>query len=127
MPLNLCEFCTKVLFFFLYSNEIRFPISAAILDGIEAIRKMLDNNIKISYLCGMTQLTLSIADNHLKFFLELIKKFDFVKIEQKSDIQDLTNEQKSVLENRLKTYINNPETYLDLKDVKNNIRKRYEV
>ena len=75
----------------------------------------------------MTQLTLSIADNHLKFFLELIKKFDFVKIEQKSDIQDLTNEQKSVLENRLKTYINNPETYLDLKDVKNNIRKRYEV
>lgn len=40
----------------------------------------------------MTQLTLKIQDNKIQFFLELIKNFDFVKVE-KGDYTEPTKEE----------------------------------
>jgi len=75
----------------------------------------------------MAQITLNIADNQVNFFLELIKKFDFVKIEENSDYTELTQQQKDVINERLENYKRNPESYTDIEEVKNNIKKRYEV
>ena len=75
----------------------------------------------------MAQLTLNISDNQINFFLELIKKFDFVRVENKTATVELTEEQKNILDERLENYKNNPNSYIDLKDVKENIRMKYEL
>ncbi len=75
----------------------------------------------------MTQLTLSVSDNQINFFLELIKKFDFVRVENKTATIDLTEEQKNILDERLKNYKNNPNSYIDLKDAKEDLRIKYEL
>lgn len=75
----------------------------------------------------MTQLTLNIADNQINFFLELIKRFDFVKIENESDSIELSEKQKATLDGRLKNYKNNPDSYLDIKEVRNNLKEKYEL
>ena len=75
----------------------------------------------------MAQLILDIADNKVNFFLELIKKFDFIKVKEKSKYIELTVEQKDILEERIENYKNNPESYIDFDDVKSNIKKRYDI
>lgn len=75
----------------------------------------------------MTQLTLNIADNQINFFLELIKRFDFVKIENESDSIELSEKQKATLDGRLKNYKNNPDSYLNIKEVRNNLKEKYEL
>jgi len=75
----------------------------------------------------MAQLTLNISDNQVNFFLELIKKFDFVRVENKTDTVELTEEQKSILDERLENYKNNPTSYIDLKDAKEDLRMKYEL
>ena len=75
----------------------------------------------------MAQLTLNISDNQINFFLELIKKFDFVRVENKTTTVELTEEQKNILDERLKNYKNNPNSYIDMKDVKENLRMKYEL
>ena len=64
----------------------------------------------------MAQLTLNISDNQIKFFLELINKFDFVRVENKTATVELTEEQKSILDERLEKYKNNPKSYIDLEE-----------
>jgi len=75
----------------------------------------------------MAQLTLNISDNQINFFLELIKKFDFVRVENKTAPLELTEEQKSILDERLENYKNNPTSYIDLEDAKKNLRMKYEL
>ncbi len=71
----------------------------------------------------MTQIILNIKDNKLGFFLELIKNFDFIKLEQADDLE-LTKVHKAILDQRLENYKNNPDSYLDWEEVKKDIEKR---
>ena len=75
----------------------------------------------------MTQLTLNIADNQINFFLELIKKFDFVKVENESENIELSEKEKSTLDRRLENHKNNPNSYLDIEEVRNNLKEKYEL
>ena len=54
---------------------------------------------------------LNIKDNHVNFFINLLRRFDFVKIESEKGFTELTDHQKSILDERLE---NNPESYLVL-------------
>lgn len=75
----------------------------------------------------MTQLTLNISDNQINFFLELIKRFDFVKVESKFATVELTEKQKSILDKRLENYKTNPNSYINLEEAKENLRMKYEL
>ena len=75
----------------------------------------------------MTQLTLNIEDNQINFFLELIKKFDFVKVENESENIELSEKDKSTLDRRLENYKNNPNSYLDIEEVRSNLKEKYEL
>jgi hypothetical protein len=50
----------------------------------------------------MTQLTLNINDNKVNFFLELIKNFDFVKVENQDYIEPTKDEIKKNIKQGLK-------------------------
>jgi len=53
----------------------------------------------------MIDLHLKIDENNYDFFIELIKKFDFVEIEQDNDTY-LTKKQKEVIEKRKNELLN---------------------
>ena len=71
----------------------------------------------------MTQITLNIKDSKLEFFLELIKNFNFINLEQ-TDEFELTEAHKTILDQRLNNYKNNPDSYLDWEEVQKDIGKR---
>jgi hypothetical protein len=48
----------------------------------------------------MTQITLNIKDSKLGFFLELIRNFEFIKMEQTDDFE-FTEVYKAILDQRL--------------------------
>ncbi len=73
----------------------------------------------------MTQLTLNIKNNQINFFLELIKRLDFVKVEEISSDIELTEYQKNILNERLEDYKSNPESYLESDYLKGNLRNKY--
>ena len=73
----------------------------------------------------MARLTLNISDNHLNFFLELIKRFDFVKVESKSD--ELTDEQKNILDERLENYKTNSNAYTTIEETKEKLKTKYDL
>ena len=70
----------------------------------------------------MALITLNISDNQINFFLELIERFDFVKIESKSATVELTEKHKNILEERLENYNNNPDSYINLEEAKENTK-----
>ena len=74
----------------------------------------------------MAQLIIKVKDNQIGFLVELLQKFDFVEIENLYDIE-LSNEQKTILEERLIKYNEDPDSSVDWDDVKSNIKKRYEL
>jgi hypothetical protein len=74
----------------------------------------------------MAQLVIKVEDNHIGFLVELLQKFDFVEIENLYDIE-LSDEQKSILEERLIKYKEDPDASVDWNDVKSHIEKRYEL
>lgn len=90
------------------------------------ISYMTYNTFVVKIIC-MTQLVLNIKDSHVAFFLDLIRRFDFVKIENEKGSNELTDHQKNILDERLNNYQNNPDSYLDWEDIKKDIEKRYEV
>ena len=57
--------------------------------------------------------------------MELIKRFDFVKVETKSF--ELTDEQMNILDDRLEDYKKNPDTYTSLEKTKEKLRAKYEL
>ena len=69
------------------------------------------------------KLTLNIQDNSLAKILPLIeylKSLDFVKVDEESEeLFFLTDEQKSIIDQRIQT---KPEDYLTWEDVKKNLR-----
>ena len=74
----------------------------------------------------MAQLIIKVKDNQIGFLVELLQKFDFVEIENLYDIE-LSNEQKTILEERLIKYNEDPDSSVDWDDIKSNIKKRYEL
>ena len=70
---------------------------------------------------------------YVKAFLKALKiqfnvsKERFINAEDKCDDIELTDKQKDILNERLEDYKNNPNSYLDVDEVKNSIKKNYEL
>jgi len=71
----------------------------------------------------MAHFSITIPDNKISFFKELINNLSFAKVEEEQEIE-LSEAQKSIIDQRLKNYKNNPDSYLDWKDVQKDIEKR---
>ncbi|OYT10549.1 MAG: hypothetical protein B6I18_08515 [Bacteroidetes bacterium 4572_112] len=82
------------------------------------------NNI-VLIIFDMALITLNIPENKISFVRELIDKFDFIKIEKEDVSLELTEKQKNILNERLVNYENNPDSYLDMDEVKDNLKKDY--
>ena len=68
------------------------------------------------------KITVNIEEDKLDFFLELMNHLDFVKIESVQGIE-LSDEQKDILDRRLKYLENNPDDVVDWKDFKKEMNK----
>ena len=86
--------------------------------GPEAITIFLDNNIKIPYLCNMTQFTVSIADNKVGIFLEFMENLAFVKTVEKVEDFTISEEHKNIVRERVKESDKNPDLLLNWEEVK---------
>lgn len=71
----------------------------------------------------MTQLSVTIPDNKLDFFVELLQNLGFASIEP-METGSLTDAQKAILDQRLENYKTNPESYIDWKTVQTEIESR---
>ncbi len=72
----------------------------------------------------MVHFKVSIPDNKINFFIELIHSLDFAKIEEQSSDFILSEAHKDILDERLENYKNNPDSYLDKESVKNDLKNR---
>jgi hypothetical protein len=66
----------------------------------------------------MKQLTLNIPDNQYAFFLELVQKLGFVKIEE----LDVPEEHKTIVRERMKKSRQDPDRLLDWEQAEGNFR-----
>ena len=70
----------------------------------------------------MKQISIQIEDDQVPFVIDLLEKFDFVKIEKAVDTNfSLTKRQIELVEIERKKAKENPESLLDWDDVKNSI------
>jgi len=88
-------------------NVITAPISE---DKLEYVKAFL-NALKIQF---------RVTD-------EQIYSKEFVESNSEYDNAELTGKQKDILNERLENYKNNPESYLDIEEVKSSIKKNYEI
>jgi hypothetical protein len=65
----------------------------------------------------MKQITLSIPDDKVKFFMELIKSLNFIKMEEPLE-SDIPEQHKIVLEERIQYTKKNLDTFLNWDEVK---------
>jgi len=117
----LCVFGQKFYSFMLCCNGILFwrkHVAKCVCSGIEAITIFLDKNMKIPYLCSMTQFTVSIADNKVGIFLEFMKNLAFVKTVEKVEDFTISEEHKNIVRERVKESNKNPELLLNWDDIK---------
>lgn len=61
----------------------------------------------------MTQFTITVPDNKISFFIELIKSIDFLKINEPDVMLEIPDWHKSIIDKRLKEYRENPENVID--------------
>ena len=66
----------------------------------------------------MKQITLNIPDNQYSFFLELVQKLGFAKVEE----LDIPEEHKAIVRERMKKSSQNPDRLLDWDQVQDNFR-----
>ena len=68
----------------------------------------------------MQQISIQIPDTQVSFMLELLKKFDFVKIEHTTMLENvsLSTEQRNLIEEERLKAKNNPDYLLDWEKVK---------
>ncbi len=59
------------------------------------------------------KITLEIQESKLAFFLELIKNFSFVKLVKTPEVEGISPNHKSILDERLSALEANPESLLD--------------
>lgn len=70
----------------------------------------------------MKQISIQIEDDQVPFVIDLLEKFDFVKIEKSVDTNySLTKKQIELIEIERKKAKENPESLLDWDDVKDSI------
>ena len=70
----------------------------------------------------MKQISIQIEDDQVPFVIDLLEKFDFVKIEKSIDQNySLTKKQIELVEIERKKAIENPESLLDWDEVKDSI------
>lgn len=79
--------------------------------------------LNIKYQKIMAHFNVTIPDSKVNFFKELLNSLSFAKIEQTEDFQ-FTESHKTIIDQRLENYQNNPDTYLDWEEVQKDIAKR---
>ncbi|MEA3445235.1 MAG: addiction module protein [Bacteroidota bacterium] len=72
---------------------------------------------------NMTQFTVTIPDNKISFFRELISNLSYAKFEETQEFE-LSDAHKEILNQRLENYKNNPGSYINWEDVKKDIEIR---
>lgn len=65
--------------------------------------------------------TIDVEDNHVDFLLELLQSLDYVSIEM--DEQDISEEHKQLLEERIKAFEENPYQGIEWSEVKKKLHK----
>ncbi|MCK4661453.1 MAG: addiction module protein [Bacteroidales bacterium] len=71
----------------------------------------------------MAHFRVTVPDNKATFFKELLHNLSFVKTEQAGEFE-LTEANKTIIDQRLENYKNNPDSYLDWEEVQKDIEKR---
>jgi len=74
----------------------------------------------------MANFNISIPDQKIEFFKELMDNLGFAQIEPMDEF-DIPEHHKKILDQRLKNYEENPESYRDWEDVIKEFDKKYEV
>jgi hypothetical protein len=69
----------------------------------------------------MKQYTITIPDNKVNVFIEMMKSITFVKKIEEEFIIDIPEEHKSIVRERISKYENCPKSYLEWEDIDNNI------
>ncbi len=70
----------------------------------------------------MAHFSVTVPDNKATFFRELLQSLRFCG--ERTDEFELTEAQKSIIDQRLENYKNNPDSYFDWEDVQKDIEKR---
>lgn len=70
----------------------------------------------------MAHFSVTVPDDKVSFFEELISNLNLDGM--RTDNIELSGAQKSVIDQRLENYKNKPDSYLDWKDVQNDIENR---
>jgi putative addiction module component (TIGR02574 family) len=70
----------------------------------------------------MAHYSVTVPENKIHFFEELMLNLNLEG--ERTDDFELSDAQKSVIDQRLENYKNNPDSYLDWKDVQKDIEKR---
>ena len=66
------------------------------------------------------KITINVKKGKAAFFLELLRSFDFITIEKAHDIdEELTQEHKDILDQRLASYKSDPDNLVDWEEFKN--------
>jgi hypothetical protein len=73
----------------------------------------------------MKQFTVLIPDNKEGLFIELMKSLSFVKKIEATEIIDIPDWHKDIINERLENYKKNPEEYRDWEDVQKEINQKY--
>jgi len=61
----------------------------------------------------MKQFTITVSDDKVDFFVELMESISFVKEVKEEKVFDVPEEHKSLVRERIAKYKNSPESYLD--------------
>ena len=70
----------------------------------------------------MAHFSVTVPDNKATFFRELLESLSFNG--ERTDEFELTEAQKSIIDQRLENYKKKPDSYLDWEDVQKDIEKR---
>jgi len=74
----------------------------------------------------MTNFNISIPDQKVEFFKELLKNLGFAKIESVDD-SDIPEHHKKILDDRLRRLNDNPELTRDWEEVKKDLDSKFDV
>ena len=70
----------------------------------------------------MKQYTITIPENKMSIFVEMMKSISFVKNIEEDYSIDVPDEHKAIVRERIKKYENSPESYLEWDDIENEIK-----
>jgi hypothetical protein len=75
----------------------------------------------------MKHISVTIPDNKVSLFIELMNNLSFVKKVEATDNIDIPDWHKDIIEERTENYKKNPESYKNWKDLKKGLDKKYEL